>query len=336
MSRHSKNNTARGHFTYAEKQMVDYGSKKQRLGRDSMRDFDACYLCLQTARDPVCCTEGHLSCKECIYENILAQKMEIERQAKLSLLYQSQEAQEQQMREELAQQIILTEFERNQMGVSSSKAKPTVKREKPSADSPTTTTSSNTTPRASTDSQQNSKKRRFELDLAELEKMSKQERLDIAKAIEEEAKAKKPALPSFWVPSLTPSTKQSEFKPTKVHTVCTATDNEHKLSLKNLIPVKFELAIEDHDETEAGQVKTSSICPICRKGFTNTTKMSILKSCGHVFCESCCKKFIKKEGRCQSCDHKTKEKDIITMRGEGSGFSGGGAKEAVKFDVAFQ
>lgn len=28
MSRHSKNNTARGHFTYAEKQMLDYGTKK--------------------------------------------------------------------------------------------------------------------------------------------------------------------------------------------------------------------------------------------------------------------------------------------------------------------
>jgi len=28
MSRHSKNNTARGHFTYAERQMLEYGTKK--------------------------------------------------------------------------------------------------------------------------------------------------------------------------------------------------------------------------------------------------------------------------------------------------------------------
>ncbi|KAF9163152.1 hypothetical protein BGX21_001519 [Mortierella sp. AD011] len=299
MSRHSKNNTARGHFTYAEKQMLEYGTKKQRLGRDSMRDFDACFLCLQTARDPVCCPEGHLSCKECMYENILAQKQEIERQAKLCALQQEQEQQEQTLKEELAQQIILKEFEKSQMGVLS-KTKSVLGKLTADTLLPESLSTSNETP-------QGQKKRPFELDTAELERMSKQERIDVAKAIEEEAKSKKPVLPSFWVPSLTPSDKKSELKPTKLNTVCTATDKEHKLSLKHLIPVKFETAMEDHDESEAKYAKVSSICP-----------------------------FVKKEGKCQTCDRKTKEKDIIVMRGEGSGFSAGGAKEAKKFDVAFQ
>lgn len=82
-----------------------------------MRDFDACFLCLQTARDPVCCLEGHLSCKECIYENILAQKLEIERQTKLLVLQEAQAQKEQEQKEELAQQIILNEFEKSHMGV---------------------------------------------------------------------------------------------------------------------------------------------------------------------------------------------------------------------------
>ncbi|KAF9929047.1 hypothetical protein FBU30_001890 [Linnemannia zychae] len=327
MSRHSKNNTARGHFTYAEMQMLDYGTKKQRLGRDSMRDYDACFLCLQTARDPVCCPEGHIACKECIYENILAQKQEIQRQAKLIELQAAQEIKDQETRDQLAQQIIIDEFEKSQMGVLSKTA--SVRTKSVSEDA---SPASPATPGES----KNNKKRGFELDTEELERMSKQERIDIAKAIEDEAKSKKPALPSFWVPSLTPSTKKTEFKATKVHTVCTASENEHKLSLKNLIPVKFEMAVEDHDESEEGQAKQSAICPICRKGFTNTTKMSILKSCGHVFCDSCCKQFVKKEGKCQTCGVKTKEKEIISMTGEGSGFSGGGAKEAKKFDVAFQ
>ncbi|KAF9353862.1 hypothetical protein BGX26_008388 [Mortierella sp. AD094] len=331
MSRHSKNNTARGHFTYAEKQMLEYGTKKQRLGRDSMRDFDACFLCLQTARDPVCCPEGHLSCKECIYENILAQKQEIERQAKLCALQQEQEQQDQILKEELAQQIILKEFEKSQMGVLSKTKSVRGKLTGLTGDTPLPES-----PSTSNEALQGQKKRPFELDTSELERMSKQERIDVAKAIEEEAKSKKPVLPSFWVPSLTPSDKKSEFKPTKLNTVCTATDTEHKLSLKHLIPVKFETAMEDHDESEAKYAKASSICPICRKGFTNTTKMSILKSCGHVYCDNCCKQFVKKEGKCQTCDRKTKEKDIIVMRGEGSGFSAGGAKEAKKFDVAFQ
>ncbi|KAF9429448.1 hypothetical protein BGZ76_001278 [Entomortierella beljakovae] len=328
MSRHSKNNTARGHFTYAEKQMLEYGTKKQRLGKDSMRDFDACFLCLQTARDPVCCPEGHLACKECIYENILAQKQEIERQAKMSLLQQERDIQDQNLKEELAQQIILKDFEKSQMGVLS-KAKSV--RGKSLEDSPITGS-----PNASGELSKAGGKRPFELDTAELERISKQARVDIAKAIDEEAKAKKPVLPSFWVPSLTPANKSTEFKVTKSHTVCTATETEHKLSLKNLIPVKWETAVEDHDGTETKQAAKMAICPICRKAFTNSTKLSILKSCGHVYCEHCCKQFIKKDGRCQICNHKTKEKDIIAMKGEGSGFSSGGAKEAKRFDVAFQ
>ncbi|CAO3572519.1 unnamed protein product [Mortierella alpina] len=328
MSRHSKNNTARGHFTYAEMQMLDYGTKKQRLGRDSMRDYDACFLCLQTARDPVCCPEGHISCKECIYENILAQKQEIQRQAEQVAMQQAQEQKEQELKEELAQQIILSDFEKSQMGVLSKTAS---LRGKLSTD-----IAIPDLPLNSTDQSKGSKKRPFELDGAELDRLSKQERINVAKAIEEEAKSKKPVLPSFWVPSLTPSNRKTEFKVTKLHTMCTATDKEHKLSLKNLVPVKFEMSVEDHDESETGNAKGSAICPVCRKGFTNTTKMSILKSCGHVYCDSCCKQFIKKDGKCQTCGHKTKEKDIVSMTGEGSGFSGGGAKEARKFDVAFQ
>ena len=82
-----------------------------------MRDYDACFLCLQTARDAVCCPEGHIACKECIYENILAQKQEIARQAKQVELQAAQEAMEQDTKEALAQQIILDEFEKSQMGV---------------------------------------------------------------------------------------------------------------------------------------------------------------------------------------------------------------------------
>jgi nitric oxide synthase-interacting protein len=86
MSRHSKNNTASSVFTYAERAKLDYGTQKQRLGSDSLRKFDACFLCLTVARDPVCwylhiyptlSSKGHLACKECFLSNILAQKKEI-------------------------------------------------------------------------------------------------------------------------------------------------------------------------------------------------------------------------------------------------------------------
>ena len=70
MTKHSKNNTASSIFSYAEYKKLDYGTKRQRLGNESMRQFDACSLCLQRAREPLSCTSGHLFCKECVYTDL--------------------------------------------------------------------------------------------------------------------------------------------------------------------------------------------------------------------------------------------------------------------------
>lgn len=103
MSRHSKNNTSRPIFTYAERQKLkDYGTINQRLGKDSLKDFDACSLCLHALVMPLAwyvyrnditfsslgSPQGHLFCKECIYSALLSQKKEIKRQNKLYKLQQ--------------------------------------------------------------------------------------------------------------------------------------------------------------------------------------------------------------------------------------------------------
>lgn len=168
-----------------------------------MRDFDACFLCLQTARDPVCCVEGHLSCKECIYENILSQKLEIERQTKLLALQEAQAQKEQEQKEELAQQIILNEFEKSHMGVLS-KTESVRGKLVAVADggSPSTQNGAKSSSKCVYKvaefgphpslliffffiCQIDDKKRAFELDPEELERRSKQERIDVAKAVEE-------------------------------------------------------------------------------------------------------------------------------------------------------
>ncbi|KAF8868632.1 hypothetical protein BD779DRAFT_914478 [Infundibulicybe gibba] len=70
MTKHSKNNTASSIFSYAEYKKLDYGTRRQRLGNESMRRFDACSLCLNRAREPLACHEGHLFCKECVYTDL--------------------------------------------------------------------------------------------------------------------------------------------------------------------------------------------------------------------------------------------------------------------------
>ena len=88
MPRHSKNNTAGSFFTAHEKeQLKEYGTQSRRLGKDSFTNFDCCSLCLKTLRDPQSCQKGHLFCKECIFENMLAQRKTIKREKKLYCQY---------------------------------------------------------------------------------------------------------------------------------------------------------------------------------------------------------------------------------------------------------
>jgi hypothetical protein len=77
--RHSKNNNDLAFFTYDEKRKLGYGTQKERLGKDSIKPFDACSLCLKSLIDPMSCQKGHLFCKECILECLLSQKKDIQR-----------------------------------------------------------------------------------------------------------------------------------------------------------------------------------------------------------------------------------------------------------------
>lgn len=121
MARHSKNNTSNSVFSYAEYKKLDYGTKKQRLGMDSMKDRLSCALCLQRARDPVSCSEGHLYCKECVYTDLLAQKKEMKRQqAKLDAMAKEEEEERERRRAE-ARERVLKDFEARQLGLSSQK-----------------------------------------------------------------------------------------------------------------------------------------------------------------------------------------------------------------------
>ncbi|KAI9205795.1 uncharacterized protein BJ171DRAFT_499620 [Polychytrium aggregatum] len=272
MSRHSKNNTALAFFTAAERAELGYGTQKQRLGRDSMRDFDACFLCLQTARSPLSCPKGHLACKECIYENILSQKKEIARKSDLKKLYESQQEEEVRAKELVQREQEIAQFEKTQT--------------------------------------------------------------KLLAATETEAKGQnKPALPSFWTPSLTPTAKPDAVTEVKTDIVCTASTTPHPIMLKKLVPIVFTPA--KGAKTSASKVE--HMCPSCLKTLTNGVKMMFLKPCGHVFCKHCCQKFIKEQQKCFVCDTRCKDKDMVELHTEGTGFvSGGGQVEAKKVTVAFQ
>lgn len=105
--RHSKNNNDLAFFTYDEKKKLGYGTQKERLGKDSIKPFDACCLCLKPAIDPLCCPKGHIFCKECILECLLSQKKDIQRKlvAHTSQKKQEKDEQEEKLMLQKAQEL---------------------------------------------------------------------------------------------------------------------------------------------------------------------------------------------------------------------------------------
>ncbi|KAJ3375614.1 hypothetical protein GGF31_002817 [Allomyces arbusculus] len=274
MPRHSKNNTASAVFTYAERSRLSYGTQKQRLGKDSKRNFDDCFQCLQTAVDPMSCPEGHICCKECIYESILTQKKEIQAHAKL--VAQARTKEEEKARAEQEQKAL------NQLAQAQAAISVT------GNDADATVVESSAV-----------------------------------------AGAKRPDLPSFWIPSLAPSVEKDGPdvpEQMKKEVMCLSNTPHPLVSAKKLFPVKFT-----KDKTTK-----KSMCPSCKKQLTNGVKMSVLKTCGHVLCGTCAIQFVKSSGRCNVCDTKCRAKEIVPLPTEGTGFSSAGPVEAKRYDHAFQ
>ncbi|KAI8088680.1 uncharacterized protein BX664DRAFT_385299 [Halteromyces radiatus] len=298
MPRHSKNNTAGSVFTYHEAKALDYGTKRARLGRESFRDFDACYLCLQTAREPVTCSKGHLACRECYYESYLQQKQAIKREQVL-LEQRLADLDDQKLKDDLAaKQALLDEFEKTQTSVLG-------RRNNGNMD----TNSTSLEPGSPT--------------------VGSKRKLDTTETQDKKQTSKEKLKSSFWLPTMTPvadTQKKDEIKPIQTQPLCRATKDDHPLSMKGLIEIKFEKDKEG-----------KSICPACLKTLSNSSKLSVMRNCGHVVCHSCVDMFIKKTKKCYVCEEKTKSKDIVNMTSEGTGYTSGSTMAmAERFDVAFQ
>ncbi|KAJ7032510.1 hypothetical protein C8F04DRAFT_1261805 [Mycena alexandri] len=356
MTKHSKNNTASSIFSYAEyqKASAEYGTKRQRLGNESMRRFDACSLCLQTAREPVCCKDGHLFCKECAVNDLLSQKKDLKRQKeKAEQIRKEIEAQVEQAKA-AARERVLQDFERGQLGLAAppSSSLPAV----PSGES----SSAGTKRPFST---------AFEFSPSHVSDLVAQAEDAAARAIaKEQAEAAKGVLPDFWLPSLTPTFggvaardvlaaggKSSELK---IGAMCRGGGDRHSFALKDLIPVKFSYHVEGKEGAgpKEGKDPGEAVCPSCLKKLSNNVIMFLMKPCSHVICRTCTETLVrpppaaanpksapeaskdnKEEAHvCVVCDTRLKKKDIIELKREGTGFASGGLAESRRGGISFQ
>jgi nitric oxide synthase-interacting protein len=76
----------------------------------------------------------------------------------------------------------------------------------------------------------------------------------------------------------------------------------------------------------------------CTKSLHNGMKLVVVKTCGHVVCAPCVKKFkIASEGKCAVCDVACKGRELIELHGEGTGFvQAGGQNVSSTYTHAFQ
>jgi len=181
------------------------------------------------------------------------------------------------------------------------------------------------------------------------------------------SQASKTTLPSFWVPSITPTSNTGTAlhtitKKAKTSPVCPSSpaDKPHYYSLATLVTVQFA------EETNTTTKTIQRICPSCKKVLSNTSKAMLAKPCGHVLCKNCVAKFMTPTGlhdphapekdkdhvSCFVCeadltenkDGKGKEKEgkekikpgLVEIKSEGTGFASGGQVTAEKSGVAFQ
>jgi nitric oxide synthase-interacting protein len=250
------------------------------------------------------CPKGHLACKECFYQTILAQKKEIQRQKALLKQQEVHEQAKAMEKEQEKQQAFMAQFEQSFSGIMSGKS--------------------------------------TENDLFKVKDGQVYRKSTLATGVtwildteatdryrhRHESDSKKTVLPSFWLPSLTPGAEKDKMEGIKTETLCTATQKNHPILIKKLISIHF---------TESKPNSHDYICPSCMKGLTNGTKMIFSKTCGHVLCKPCGQQFVAASEQCFVCNEKCKWKDWIELETEGTGFAaGGGIVQAVKETVAFQ
>ncbi|CAI2371699.1 unnamed protein product [Moneuplotes crassus] len=296
MSRHSKNNTALGIFTYAEKNMLKgYGSQKNRLGKDSFKNFEACTLCLTRVKDPVCCEKGHLFCKECVITNLIQQKKDKEKEIEI---WERQEQAKRLLAEKEEQDKFVKkveQFERKETLPSGSKI----------------------------DLQEH------EFEVKGIVKEEEKERILAIKKLQEKQlqpdEKKDWIKTSFWVPEMTPQAHKTEVKkPTRKLLCPSHAADDHFLKLKNLIDLKIKL---DSEEKEF-------ICPLCNKTLSQQ-KIGALKKCGHTMCLDCIKKYCLPDKACTECSEKLKKKDVIFLKESGTSFASHNKVEAERYTPAF-
>ncbi|KAB0382635.1 nitric oxide synthase-interacting protein isoform X1 [Muntiacus reevesi] len=290
MTRHGKNCTAGAVYTYHEKKKdtaaSGYGTQNIRLSRDAVKDFDCCCLSLQPCHDPVVTPDGYLYEREAILEYILHQKKEIARQMKAYEKQRGARREEQKALQRAAAQDHVRGFLEKEAAIVSRPLNPFTPKVASAGNGP-----DDAQPASSAGSA---------------------------------GKDKDKALPSFWIPSLTPEAKATKLE--KPSRIVTCPMSGKPLRMSDLTPVRFTPL--DSSVDRVGLITRSEryVCAVTRDSLSNATPCAVLRPSGAVVTLECVEKLIRKDMVDPVTGDKLMDRDIIVLQRGGTGFAGSGVK----------
>ncbi|KKK20849.1 RING finger domain protein [Aspergillus rambellii] len=371
---HSKRNTSLPHFTSYERGLLraSWGTQRGVIGRDSFLPFGSCRLCLHPARSPTvaCAANGDLFCRECVINDLLAQRQEIKRLERERDDAKKRLAEDEERTLEEARTRELYEFELVSMGLEAAKKQgnsggsENQKKRKAETEEALAAFKAR-----EVDVGGGKRKKVFELDEKEMAQVARKEQERLKQELKKEkSESSKSALPSFWVPSLTPGTDPNEIaanKAVKLTPICPGSteSKQHSYSLKSLVDVHFT-------EEPGAEGSVARVCPSCKKTLSNTFKVihkfmtphdapdphatkeeqeQTAALHGRILCYVCETDLTRREstgdgeadaGAKKKKKKKDKEQGIqpgmVEISSEGTGFAGRGGNIATKAGVAFQ
>uniref|UniRef100_A0A672QZE6 Nitric oxide synthase-interacting protein n=1 Tax=Sinocyclocheilus grahami TaxID=75366 RepID=A0A672QZE6_SINGR len=296
MTRHGKNCTAGAVYTYHEKKKdtaaSGYGTQSVRLGKDAIKDFDCCCLSLQPCRDPVLTEDGYLYEKEAILQYILHQKTDI---AKKMKAYEKQKRalkSEGQLESKSEERERAEKFKQRENNIVSKPINP------------------------------------FTSDSCSI--MCITHGSSSSSSSDTGASSSSSALPSFWIPCLTPEAKPTLLKKPSKTVLCPMSGCPLKMS--DLISVRFTPLDPSLDRVALLTRQDRYVCAVTKDTLGNSVPCAVLRPSGVVVTMECVEKLIQKDMIDPMTGDKLKEKDIIPLQRGGTGFAGSGvalkAKEA--------
>ncbi|XP_040833909.1 nitric oxide synthase-interacting protein isoform X2 [Ochotona curzoniae] len=137
-------------------------------------------------------------------------------------------------------------------------------------------------------------------------------------------KDKEKALPSFWIPSLTPEAKATKLE--KPSRTVTCPMSGKPLRMSDLTPVRFTLLDDSVDRVGLITRSERYVCAVTRDSLSNATPCAVLRPSGAVVTLECVEKLIRKDMVDPVSGQQLTERDIIVLQRGGTGFAGSGVK----------